>query len=200
VEELARLVPIAAATPVDNPGWHYPQPLVDHFAAHYATLQAHQALATGGLRTEAVQRVDEATDAAEIIIARVRGFYISASDEGDQTQQLKRIGLQPRRDAGQGSSGVVPDAPADATLDAAAKTLTIPTLPANANSIHCYRQRVAAGATPAGPVELAGISVSPTVSYVQLSPLAPGVDYEVWVVGYDGTDEGSPGNRIAVRG
>jgi hypothetical protein len=59
---------------------------------------------------------------------------------------------------------------------------------------------VAVAPAPAGPVELAGVSISTTVSYVQVGPLEAGVGYEVWLVGYDGTDEGSPGTRIAVTG
>ena len=199
-EELGRLAPIAAAAPVDNPAWVYPQPLLDFIAGHYATLHAHQSLATGGTRQQAVAAVAAATEAAEDAIARIRGFYISASDDGERTLELKRIGLQPKRMPGEASSGTVPDAPANATLDAAAKTLTIATMPTNANSLRCYRQKVAVGATPAGPVELCGVSVSTTVNYTQLGPLDAGVGYEVWVVGYDGTDEGSPGNRIAVTG
>ena len=199
-EDLARQAPIAAATAVDNPAWVYPQPLLDFIAGHYATLHAHQSLATGGTRQQAVAATLAATEAAEDIIARLRGFYISASDDGDRTPELKRIGLQPRRLAGEASSGTVPDAPANATLDALAKTLTIPTLPANAKSIRCYRQKVAVGAIPAGPVEVCGVSISTTVNYTQSGPLDVGTGYEVWVVGYDGTDEGSPGNRIAVTG
>ena len=199
-EALARQAPIAAGVTVDNPAWVYPQPLLDFIAGHYATLQAHQSLATGGTRQQAVAATLAATEAAEDMIARVRGFYISASDAGDRTPELKRIGLQPRRLPGEASSGTVPDAPANAVLDTVAKTLTIATMPANANSLRCYRQKVAVAPAPAGPVELCGVSVSTTVSYTQSGPLDAGVGYEVWVVGYDGTDEGSPGNRIAVTG
>jgi DNA-binding transcriptional MocR family regulator len=119
---------------VDNPAWVYPQPLLDFIAGHYATLQAHQSLATGGTRQQAVAAVLAATQAAEDVIARVRGFYISASDGGERT------------------------------------------------------------------LELAGVSISTTVSYMQAGPMDAGAGYEVWVVGYDGTNEGSPGNRIAVMG
>ena len=199
-EALARQAPIAAAVAVDNPAWAYPQPLLDFIATHYAMLQAHQSLATGGTRQAAVAATLAATEAAEDIIARVRGLYISASDDGDRSPELKRVGLQPRRLPGEASSGTVPDAPANAVLDAVARTLTIATMPANANSLRCYRQKVAVGATPAGPVELCGVSVSTTVSYAQSGPLDAGVGYEVWVVGYDGRDEGSPGNRVAVTG
>ena len=199
-EDLARQAAIASLLAVDNPAWVYPQPLLDFIAGHYATLQAHQSLATGGSRQTAVAATLAATEAAEDGIARVRGFYISASDDGDRTPELKKIGLQPRRLPGEAGNGIVPDAPANATLDAVAKTLSIPTLPANANSLRCFRQKVAVAPAPAGPVELCGVSVSTTVSYVQSGPLEAGVDYEVWLVGYDGTDEGSPGNRIAVTG
>lgn len=200
IEEMARLAPVAAATAVDNPAWHYPQALLDFIAGHYATLQAHQTLATGGSRVAAVAAVAEATDAAEAAIARVRGFYISASDDGDRTPQLKRIGLQPRRLPGEAGPGVVPGVPGTAVLDSVAKTVTIPAMPEDASSIHCYRQKLAAGATPAGPVEMAGISLSTVVGYIQAGPLLPGAEYEVWVVGFDGVEEGSPGNRLRVVG
>lgn len=199
-EEMARLAPMAAVTPVANPAWHYPQTLLDFMAGHYATLQAHQPLATGGSRAAAVAAVLAATEAAEAIIARVRGFYISASDEGDRTPELKRIGLQPRRQAGEASAGTVPGTPGNATLDEAAHTLTIAVMPEDANSIHVYRQKVATPTTPAGEPELAGVSVSTTVSFTQIGPMEAGVTYEVWVVGYDGTHEGPEGNHLVVTG
>ena len=199
-EELARLAPIAATTGVANPAWHYPQVLLDFIAGHHSTLQAHQALATGGSRAAAVAAVLEATEAAEDIIARIRGFYISASDAGDRTPELKRIGLQPRRLPGEASDGVVPGTPGNATLNAAAHTLTIAALPERANSIRVYRQKVATPTTPAGEPELAGVSLSTTVNFTQIGPMDAGVGYEVWVVGYDGTDEGPEGNHLVVTG
>ena len=199
-EEMARISGSAATTGVANPAWHYPQVLLDFISTHYQILQAHQGLATGGSRQVAIAAVNTALESGEDMIARIRGVYIAASDDGDRTPQLKRIGLQPRRLPGEAGNGIVPDAPANATLDAVAKTLSIPVLPANANSIRAYRQKVAVGATPAGPVELAGVSISTTVSYTQSGPMEAGVGYEVWLVGYDGTDEGSPGTRLAVMG
>lgn len=199
-EELARLAPIAATTGVANAAWHYPQVLLDFIAGQLSTLQAHQPIATGGSRAAAVAAVLAATEAAEDIIARIRGFYISASDDGDRTPELKRIGLQPRRLPGEASDGIVPGTPGTATLNAAARTLTITTLPERANSIHVYRQKVATPTTPAGEPELAGVSLSTTVSFTQIGPMDAGVTYEVWVVGYDGTDEGPEGNHLVVTG
>lgn len=137
-----------------------------------------------------VTATQEATD----LIARVRGAYISGSDLSDRTPELARIGLQPRRLPGEAGNSLRPDAPGTAVYDAAAKTLSLPGLPANSTSLRAYRQ--AAG----GARELCGISLTATVSVVMTSPLNPGVTYEVWAVGVLTDREGPESNRVAVTG
>ena len=193
-EELGRLAPLAASISVPNVSWHYSPSLLAVIAGDYATLQAFQALATGGARQLATLAVTTQTDLVTDAVARVRGYYISASDLGDRTPELARIGLQPRRLPGEAGSGLLPDAPLTPVHDAAAHTLTIPALPGNSSSIRAYRQ------APGGPRELAGISLTPVVSAVMAGPLAAGVTYDAWVVGVLENREGPESPRISITG
>lgn len=194
-EELARQVPIAAAVSLSNVQWHYSADLQDYIAGQLTLVDAYASLATGGTRELATDAVNTAADEGELVIARVRGHYIGASDMTDRTPELKRIGLQPRRQPGEAGGGVVPDAPGTAVYDAAANTLTVPAIPGNANSLRAYRKRTA---PTAGPLELAGISLNTTVSLVMAGPLDADATYEAWVVGYDGNDEGPEGNHVTI--
>ena len=193
-EALAKQAAIAGLLVRGNPNWNYPADLLSAIAISLSTLEAYQPLATGGSRQVATQVANAAMEAAEDAMARVRGYYISASDDGDRTPELARIGLQPRRLPGEASSGTTPDAPGTAVLDLVAKTLTIPALPANSSSIRAYRQ------PNGGARELCGVSLTPTVSLVMASPLDPGITYEVGVVGVLADHEGPESNRVTVVG
>ena len=190
-EALASLAAVAVNVPVANPLWHYPQDLRDVISADFALLQAHQALATGGSRQVATAAVATALEEGEHAITRARGWYISCSDLGDRTAELAKIGLQPRRAAGEASSGVEPGPAGTAVYDAGAKTLTIPEVPANSSGIRAYRQ------VAGGPRELCGISLTPVVSIVMVGPLVPGTVYEAWVVGVLENREGPESNRVS---
>ena len=191
-EEMGRLAPLAAGQTVANPAWHYPEDLVSAIGSAYITLNAFQGLATGGSRQVAVQAVEERMGEMQDAIARVRGIYIAGSDLGDRTPELARIGLQPRRLAGEASSGLLPDAPAAPVFDSMAKTLSVPALPANCSSMRAYRQK------PGGPRELAGVSLTPVVSLIMAGPLEPGVTYETWLAGVLENREGPESPRVPV--
>ena len=120
----------------------------------------------------------------------MRFYYSSASDERDQTAELAKIGLQPRRDPGQAQPQPLPEVPETAVFNAATRELTIPDLPAHATSIKGWRQ-------PAGgAAEVAGVSVGVTVSVADFSPAVPGVTYQAWVTGHNSRGDGPAGNKI----
>lgn len=56
--------------------------------------------ASTGDREDAVDERDDDRTALEKAIARARFFYCQASDKLDQTPELSKIGMQPRRDRG----------------------------------------------------------------------------------------------------
>ena len=109
----------------------------------------------------------------------MRFFYCSVTDERDQTPELAKIGLQPRRDAGAAQAQPLPDAPGTATFNAATRELTVPELPPHATSLKGWRQPAA------GAAEVAGVSLTETVAVAEFSPLVPGVTYRVWVTGHN---------------
>ena len=187
--DMARQVPTALNLAMPNPAWHYPQPLVDHIALQLATAESAQTIAEGGDTSVAIDVRNERADLAEAVIARVRFKYCGASDDGDATVELRKIGMKPR---GSGGTGAVPGAAGPAVYNAVAKTLTVSALPADSISIRAYRKLL-----PEGDTELCGVSISPTVSIAQATPLLVG-DYEVWVVGFDGDDEGPESPHITV--
>ncbi|HEY5073787.1 MAG TPA: fibronectin type III domain-containing protein, partial [Pyrinomonadaceae bacterium] len=83
-----------------------------------------------------------------------------------------------------------PDAPGTATFNAATRELTIPAMPGHTSFLRAKRQ-------PAGgPESDAGVSNDTTVSVVGISPLTPGVSYQVWVVGVNSRGEGPESNKI----
>jgi hypothetical protein len=129
-------------------------------------------------------------DPLEAWNGRARATYMAASDDGEYTKELAKIGMQPKRMPGQAQSEPKPDAPGTATFDAAARTLTIPSLPDYATSLIAYRQ-------PAGgdPVE-AGVSTDTTVSVVTYGPLMPGVTYTLWVEGSNSRGQGPKSNIV----
>lgn len=180
----------ATATPELDPAARYPAGLLTRIANWLGIVQANTMIAAGGSIENLTAAKDAAREALLAAIGRVRFFYCSASDERDQTPELAKIGLQPRRDPGDAQPQPLPDAPEPATFNAATRELTIPDLPAHATSIQGWRQ-------PAGgPAEVAGVSVGTTVSIGDFSPPVPGVTYQVWVTGHNSRGDGPAGNKI----
>ena len=194
VLDLARQAPLAAAVTVANSSWHYPADMLACVAAHLAIADAAQVLATGGTTSTAIDTRNTAHGAGEDIVARVRFHYCGASDAGDRTPELRKIGMQPRRLPGEAQQGNLPLAPGAATHDAVAHTLTVAALPSHATSIRAYRQVVG------GPVVLAGTSATGTVSYVEASPLTPEASYTVWLAGHNSEGDGPISAKFNVTG
>lgn len=192
VLDLARQVPIAAAVAVVNPAWHYPADLQAYIAAELVQADGNQTAAQGGTAATAIEARDVARELALDIIARVRFHYCGASDAGDRTVELRRIGMQPRRLPGEAQPQPLPGAPGTVTHDAAAKTLTVPALPENATSIRAYRRVLG------GDKVLAGVSTTTTVGYAAASPLEPGATYDVWLVGHNSEGDGAESQHFTV--
>ncbi len=82
-----------------NPVWAYSADLIADLKAQLAIYQANAGPATGGDRTGATKKRDDALAEVETTLARIRFYYCCASEDTDQTTELTRIGFQPRRDA-----------------------------------------------------------------------------------------------------
>jgi hypothetical protein len=78
-----------------------------------------------------------------------------------------------------------------ATFNPATRELTIPAMPAHASFIRSFRQP--AGATAVS----AGVSAMPTVSVVGITPLTPGVTYQLWVVRENSRGAGPASNKVS---
>ena len=190
VEQLANLASSATADASVPAAGKYPAGLVTRIANWLATFDAASLIATGGNRQVLIAQRNAAGELLHAVISRVRLFYGSASDDGDQTPELAKIGMQPRRDPGDAQPLPAPDAPGTATFNPATRELTIPAMPNHATFLRCYRQ-------PAGgPETVAGVSNTTTVSAVGFVPLTPGVTYDAWVVGANSRGEGPASNRI----
>lgn len=180
-----------AATPlITNPAHRYPTALLDAITAQLAIVNANQPLATGGSAQAATAARNVALDELNSINERVRHYYCSCSDLREKTQELARIGFQPRRDAGDAVPPPDPGTPGLPTYNAATQTLSVTAMPEHTTTLRAYRQP--AGGTP----ELAGSSPTTSVSVVQISPLTAGVTYQFWVVGVNAQGEGPQSNSV----
>ncbi len=164
--------------------------MITQITNQLAIVNANQPIATGGSSQGATDARDLALTVRQTVIARVRGHYISASDDTDQNAELARIGLQARRDKGQAQAQEPPGVPGTATYDAAAKTLSVPAMPEHGTSIAAYRQ-------PAGGTAvLAGTSLTTTVAVDDIGPLTPGITYQFWVTGHNSRGYGPESNHV----
>ena len=169
----------------------YPAALLTLITAQLAIVNTNQPLATGGSAQGATAARDAALVLRQVVNARVRFFYCSASDETDQSAELVSIGRQPRRDAGAAAAQPLPAAPGPATFDAVALSLTVSALPDHATTLRAFRR-------PAGgTAELASTSGTTTVSLTDLGPLTTGVTYEFWLVGHNSQGVGPQSNHAS---
>src|SRR5581483_10243195 len=184
IETLANLVATVAPDASVPAAGKYPATLVTRIANWLATYDATNLLANGGSMQTLVKQRNDARDLLESAISRVRHFYCSASDDGESTPELAKIGMQPKRAPGDAQPQPLPDAPGAVTFNAATRELTIPAVPAHATFIRAFRQ-------PAGgAAESAGVSNTNTVSVVGVTPLTPGVKYTFWLVGENSRGKG----------
>ncbi len=169
----------------------YPAALLTLITAQLAIVNTNQPRATGGSAQGATAARDAALVLRQVVNARVRFFYCSASDETDQSAELVSIGRQPRRDAGAAAAQPLPAAPGPATFDAVALSLTVSALPDHATTLRAFRR-------PAGgTAELASTSGTTTVSLTDLGPLTTGVTYEFWLVGHNSQGNGPQSNHVS---
>ena len=189
IEALAKQA--ADATPELDPAVRYPANLLSRIANWLGILEANKSIAGGGAYSMVIDAKDASREALLAGISRVRFFYSSASDERDQTPELAKIGLQPRRDPGDAQPQPLPVAPGTASFNAATRELSIAALPAHATSLRGWRQ------APGGEPELAGVSMGTSVSIADFSPPAPGVAYQAWVTGHNSRGDGPASNKAS---
>lgn len=191
IESLANLVATVATDATVPAAGKYPASLVTRIANWLAILDATSLLATGGSQQTLIQQRNDARDLLEAAISRVRHSYCGASDDGESTPELAKIGMQPKRAPGDAQPQPLPDAPGTATFNAATRELTIPTMPAHATFLRSFRK--AAG----GSAESAGVSNTTTVTVVGVTPLTPGVTYELWLAGENSRGKGPESNHVS---
>ena len=189
IESLANEA-INATPTIANPAHRYPAALVTLIQTQLDLVNLNQPTATGGAAQASTTATNVAVDLLTILNSRVRFFYCGASNNLDQTDELRKIGRQPRRDAGDAAGQPLPGPTGTATFDAPALTLALPVLPDSATSLRAFRQ-------PAGgTAEPCGTSTTTTVSVVGIGPLTPGVTYQFWTVGHNSRGDGPESNRI----
>lgn len=167
----------------------YPANIRTRIASWLDVLDSNQVAAGGGPLQAIIQARDTATDLLRVVNSRVRFLYCQASDELDQTPELAKIGMQPRRDRGAAQPQPLPGTAGTAVWNGTAHTLAIPALPEHATSLRAWRQ--ALGDQP----EIGGVSTGTTVSVVSISPLTPGATYDVWVTGHSSRGDGPESNK-----
>lgn len=179
---------VAASSAVIAAG-RYPANIRTRIANWLAVLESNLVAAGGGPLQAVIQARDTATELLRVSNSRVRFLYCQASDDLDQTPELAKIGMQPRRDRGDAQPQPLPGAVGTAVWNAAAHTLSIPALPEHATSLRGWRQAVG------GEPEIGGVSTGTTVSVVSISPLTPGATYDVWVTGHNSRGDGPESNK-----
>lgn len=169
----------------------YPANVLSRLTTWLGVWSANRLIAEGGALSTLIDEKDMKRDALLAANMRVRFHYCAASDEGDFTTELARIGDQPRRMPGDAQPQPLPDAPGTATFNSATRELTIPGLPAHATSLIAFRQP--AGGAP----EQCGVSTTNVVGVADFSPLTPGVTYTLWVEGRNSRGNGPESNKIS---
>ena len=79
----------------------YPAELLTRIAAELERVESLEPAATTGGRQVAVEARNDVRDDLHKAVSRTRHFYCYASDDTDETPQLAKIGLQPRREWGE---------------------------------------------------------------------------------------------------
>ena len=189
IETLARAArQISAQLPANL---RYPANVLTRITTWLGVLEANKLLAGGGVVQTIIDDKDGKRDLLLKAISRVRHHYCAASDDGDKTPELARVGMQPGSDPGDARSEPLPAAPGVATLDAGTHQLSVSGQPAHALFLVAWRK-------PAdGAAERAGVSTEPTVGVSDFSPLTAGVAYELWVTGRNSRGDGRESNRVA---
>lgn len=168
----------------------YPANVLTRITTWLGVMDANKLLAGGGVLQTIIEDKNEKRDLLLKTISRVRHHYCAASDDGEKTPELARIGMQPKRDPGDAQPQPLPDAPGTATFQPSSRQLTLLAMPDHATFLVAWRK-------PAGgDAEQAGVSTEPAVGVSDFSPLATGVTYELWVVGRNSRGDGPESNRL----
>jgi hypothetical protein len=191
IEALANLAATTTADATVPAAGKYPATLVTRIGNWLAIYDAASLLATGGSKQTLTKQRNDSRDDLHAANQRVRLAYCSASDDGESTPELAKINMQPKRASGDAQPQPLPAAPGSATFNAATRELTIPAVPDHASFIRAYRQ------PSGGAAVAAGVSNTATVSVVGISPLTPGVHYDVWLVGVNSRGEGPASNKLS---
>ncbi len=94
---LARLA-LASDLDIEKPEWEYAADLKADLAAQLAIFDAKADDRTGGDRMEATKQRDKALELFQTMLSRVRHYLCSASDDVDQSPELRRHGFKVRKD------------------------------------------------------------------------------------------------------
>lgn len=168
----------------------YPANILTRLTTWLGVLDANKLIAGGDLLQTIIDDKDEKRDGLLKAISRVRYHYCAASDDGEKTVELARIGMQPKRDPGEAQPQPLPGALGTATFQASTRQLTVPAMPDHATFLVAWRK-------PAGgEAEQAGVSTEPVVGVSDFSPLQAGVTYELWVMGRNSRGSGPESNHV----
>ncbi|HEY1769955.1 MAG TPA: hypothetical protein VGG02_06840 [Chthoniobacterales bacterium] len=85
---------------VENPDWEYAAALKTDIAAQLAIFDANGDTRTGGGRMEATKTRNTSLELFEKMLSRYRHYLCSASDDVDQSPELRRSGFKVRKDRG----------------------------------------------------------------------------------------------------
>ena len=188
LESLARSA--QQVTPELPANLRYPANILTRLTTWRGVLDANKLIAGGGLLQTIIDDKDEKRDGLLKAISRVRYHYCAASDDGEKTVELARIGMQPKRDPGEAQPQPLPGALGTATFQASTRQLTVPAMPDHATFLVAWRK-------PAGgEAEQAGVSTEPVVGVSDFSPLQAGVTYELWVMGRNSRGSGPESNHV----
>jgi len=188
LESLARSA--QQVTPELPANLRYPANILTRLTTWLGVLDANKLIAGGDLLQTIIDDKDEKRDGLLKAISRVRYHYCAASDDGEKTVELARIGMQPKRDPGEAQPQPLPGALGTATFQASTRQLTVPAMPDHATFLVAWRK-------PAGgEAEQAGVSTEPVVGVSDFSPLQAGVTYELWVMGRNSRGSGPESNHV----
>ena len=154
-------------------------------------LVANLNIANGGSREELTTAKDNALDALEKLIARVRLYIAAASPLGEYDPALALYDFQVKRQWGEAQPQPKPGPIGTMTFDGTTRTGTVDALPEHASSVVGWRQILG------GEPELAGQSDTGSVNFAEVGPFIPNGDYTVWMTGKNGAGYGPASNKVS---
>ena len=154
-------------------------------------LVANVNIANGGSREPLTTAKDDALDALEKLIARVRLYIAAASPLGEYDSALALYDFQVKRAWGEAQPQPKPGAIGAMTFDGATRIGSVAALPENASMVVGWRQILG------GEPELAGQSDTGSVNFAEVGPFIPNGDYTLWMTGKNGAGYGPESNKVS---